>query len=286
MKSKPILAFLGLGLLGYGALVVLNVVAHEAPLAGALSLATGGALLLAGLPPLHLRHGRLVAALGTVCVLGIIGYNVAKGSGLGVPEWGILVYGVLLLLAAPRLDRKIRNVEVGTLVAWSFPLLLAPLAMFALNAAITTERGETAGAPLVHALVVLPSAAFLQLIGTPLTVEGNSFIVATSRGTMRLGVGLVCAGLYPMVLFGGLLGLHAWQQGIPQRRLWAYLGLGILGLWAMNLVRLVILTKVGQRWGMQTLETVHAHIGWIMFALFMVLFWGVVIRRFEQPHQV
>ncbi len=279
--KRSLWSLMGLGLAGYGTLVLLRVITHESMFAGAASLIAGLALLVVGLPPLHLRHGKIVAAIGGICVAGVLLYNLARRSDLGIPEWGILAYGLLLLLAASRLDHRIRRLDVGTLVAWSFPLILAPLTMFSLNAGISAGQGETAASPIVHALVVLPSAALLGIMGTSLDVVGNSFVMDTPRGSLTLGVGLVCAGLYPMVLFGGLVALHGWQNKLRPGRLAAYLGTGILGLWFVNLIRLVILTRVGARWGVHALETVHAHIGWILFAGFMVLFWGIVLRKIE-----
>lgn len=275
-------ALTGLALAGYGAIIVLGLMPHESPLVGVLSLVVGSALLLGGLPSLNVRRGRLVAALGASSLLGVVGYNLAVGSGLSLPEWGIAVYGAALLAAAPFLSRPVGKTDVGTLVGWSFPVVLAPLAMFSLNAVFTTGGADTAASPLVRALVVAPTAFALQLIGTDVQVAAhNNLVLQTPRGGLVLGVGLVCAGLYPMVLFGGMVALHGWRSKVPPKRMAAYLGVGLATLWLLNIVRLVILTRVGVVWGGGTLQTVHDHIGWVLFALFTVVFWGVVLRRVE-----
>jgi len=281
--KRAILALVGLGLAGYGALLLVGLIPHEAPLVGVLALLVGLPLAAVGLPRVKLRRGGAVAALGVVASLGVVAYNLARGSGLGVPEWAILVYGVALVGASRRLERRLGRFEVGTLVAWSFPLVLAPLTLFALNAAVSAGSAGNAASPIVHALVVQPTAAVLALMGTGAEVVGNNLVLGTPRGRLVLGVGLVCAGLYPMVLFAGLVALHAWIRRTPPKRTAAYLGVGLAGLWAMNLVRLVILVKVGERWGGATLQTVHAHIGWALFALFTVVFWAVVLRKVEGP---
>ena len=275
----------GLGLLGYGLLVLLQVLPHDAPVAGVLSLAVGSALLLLGRsapesdrPPRVVRHGRYVAGLGIVMVGGLIAYNALIGSAFSLPEWAILGYGALLIIAAPHLDRRIRNVEVGTVVAWSFPLLLAPLAMYAINGVLSQGTGATAAEPAVNALVVRPTAFLMALFGTPVALTGNNMVMQTPRGTLVLGVGLVCAGLYPMVLFTGLVTMHGWQQHIPGRRLAVYLGAGLAGLWLLNVIRIVILTHVGRQWGGAALQTTHAHLGWVLFAAFMLVFWALVLR--------
>lgn len=281
----------GLGLLGYGLLVLLQVLPHDAPVAGVLSLVLGAALLILGRvrqpadapAPRTVKRGRYVAMLGAFMVLGLIAYNVAAGSGFSVTEWAILAYGVALIGAAPYLGRRIGRLDVGTAVAWSFPILLAPLAMYAINGVLSQGTGATAADPVVNALVVRPTALMMALLGSPVALTGNNMVMQTPRGTLVLGVGLVCAGLYPMVLFIGLVAMHGWQQHVPGRRLAAYLGLGLATLWLLNVVRIVILTHVGRKWGGAALQTTHAHLGWVLFAVFMVAFWALVLRRGEEP---
>ena len=270
-------SLVGLMLAGYGLLVVVGVLPHDAFWAGAVSLVLGAVLLAWGLPKVSIRRGRVVAALGAVAATGVVGYNLAMGSGMSLPEWGILAYGVALMAASRRLESRVGKVQVGTLVAWSFPLLLAPLSLFALNAGLSD--GATAANPVIHRFIVLPTAMGLRLVGTPVDVVGNNLILSTPRGGLTLGVGLVCAGIYPMVLFLGLVGLHAWNEKVGWKRLAAYIAAGLAGLWLVNILRMVALAKVGIRWGPVALQTAHANLGWILFALFMVAFWAVVLRR-------
>jgi exosortase/archaeosortase family protein len=54
---------------------------------------------------------------------------------------------------------------------------------------------------------------------------------------------------------------------------------GLAGLWLLNVVRLVVLTRIGIRWGMAALQTAHANLGWILFCGFMAAFWWVVLRH-------
>lgn len=278
----------GLFFAGYGLLVVLRVVAHEAFWAGALSLALGVALLLPGLPALRAPRAAWVAGLGGATVAGVLLYNLAVRSGLGAPEWGLLAYGAALLVAAPHLGTRRLGVEVSTLVGWSFPLVLAPLFLFALHGVLSGPASPGADADgftaaFLSYTLVWPTAFGLELLGTPTRVSDNNIFLATPRGTLSLGIGLVCAGIYPMVLFLGVLGLHAWREGLGRRRLLAYVAVGLAGLWLTNLLRLLILAKVGQRWGAAALQQAHAHLGWLFFAGFMVLFWAVVLRRWERP---
>lgn len=281
----PLRVPLGLVLCGYGALVLLGVLPHDALWAGVASLACGAALLLlgatGGAAPASIPsgRGRLVAALGALLAVAVLAYNVLQSSGLSVTEAGILAYGVALVLASPFLQRKVGGTDVGTIVAWSFPILLAPLAMFALNALISSGTGATAASPIVQVLVVQPAAFLVRLSGLPVDLSGSTMFVPTPRGTLSLGVGLVCAGLYPIVLFAGLVAMHAWTDGIKPRRAALLVAAGVAGLWAMNLLRLVILARVGVAWGPAALQSTHANVGWILFALYMTLFWAIALRH-------
>src|ERR1041385_4776046 len=124
-------ALVALLLLGYGVLVLVGVLPHDSAWAGLVSLAAGALLLLPGLPRVPIARGRWIPATGTLTVAAVLLYNLANGSGLSGPELCILAYGCALILAAAFLDRRIGSTDVGTLVAWSFPGLFAPLAVFA-----------------------------------------------------------------------------------------------------------------------------------------------------------
>lgn len=274
--------FVGLALLGYGLLVLLGLLPHDAPVAGATALVLGALLLAWGLPDVVAPRTAIVAVLGLVCVAGVTVYNVVAGSGLGRPEWAILAYGLVLLVAAPFLHLRLRRFDVASVVGWSFPLLLAPLALFALDAGVSDDGGAAAD-PVVQALVVRPTAAGLELTGTPVERTDSTLAVATPRGTLSLGVGFVCAGLYPMVLFGGVLALHAWRTRPPMGRLAAWASLGLGGLWLLNLVRLMVLTRVGIAHGGEALQTAHAHLGWVLFVAFMAAFWALALRKAAPP---
>jgi exosortase/archaeosortase family protein len=283
--SNGLRPLVGLMLAGYGVLVLAGVLPHDSPWAGLASLAAGVAVLAFGLPAVGAPRARVVAALGCACVGGVAGYALARRDGLGLPEAAIVAYGLLLMAAAPNLSRTLgsgeRRVQVATLVGWSFPVVLAPLALFALNAALSSGGPGTAATPIVEALVVAPTAAALRLLGTPVERIGSTLLLATPRGTLSLGVGLVCAGLYPAILFAGLVGLHAWRSRMGAAGIAVVLAAGLAGLWLLNLLRLVVLTHVGIRWGMAALQTAHANLGWILFCGFMAAFWWVVLRRAE-----
>lgn len=225
----------------------------------------------------------LVAAIGIVAAGGVVAYNVARGSTLSLPEAAILAYGVALVAASPFLSRRALGTDVGTLVAFSFPLLLAPLSLYAVNAALASRMAQTPVAWYVQSTLVAPMAAALRLVGLDALTSGDTVRLVTPRGPLFLSVGVVCAGLYASVLFLGVFALFAWERRTPPARLAAYLAVGLLGLHAANVLRLVLLAVVGYEWGPAALQSFHQHAGWVLFLLWSVAFWAVVLRRFEGP---
>lgn len=306
----------GLLLTGQGLLVATRVLDHEAPhLVGILLVAAGallaswaardaggaapsrrGAPLSRPQPSLNRARGAalasvapraralLVAGLGLVAAGGVLGYELRARSGLGTPEVAILVYGLALLAAAPRLDARIGRLPVATLVAYSFPLVLAPLALYAVNAAIL---GGALASPLswyIRHLLVTPMAALLALGGIEVAQLDQTLRLATPGGALFLTVGVVCAGLYAGAVFLGIFALFAWESRTTGLRLLAYLALGVAGLHAANVLRLVLLGYVGYAWGGAALQSFHRHAGWVLFLVWTIAFWALVLRRFEGPH--
>lgn len=286
MRTLRVVA--GTLLAGYGGLILLRLLAHESRPVGALLLLAGLALLApwgrTRREPRPENESRVprgtrwaAGIVGATCAGGILAYNAMARSTLELPEWAILAYGVALLVALPYAGRP----RVDQAIAWSFPLVAAPLGMYALDAALdATHGGSPLDAFIQHALVA-PMSAVLSFLGFQTKTLGQTVLMTTPRGTLALTVGVVCAGLQPGVLFLGVLGLHGWQNRTPPPRLAALLALGLVGVYLANVLRLVVLALVGHRWGGEALVTAHANAGWLIFVAWMLLYWWVVLRRLD-----
>lgn len=292
-----------LALLGYGLTILLGLVAHEGTLVGWASLLLGLALLGAWAATAARRQGEAapappaatatpfrwtVAALGVVASLGTVAYNLLVSSGLGAPEVALVAYGALLVASLPWLDRPAgprATATVATLVAWSFPVVLAPLVIYALNGVLASQAGNQAAAasPLVRWALVEPTSWLLALLGQDAEVRGNALVLATPRGSLALSVGLVCAGIYPAVLFAGLFGLYAWDRRPPLATAAGQFAAGLAALWALNLGRMALLARVGVERGPEALQRVHDQAGWLLFAAFSAVYWWLVLRRPAPP---
>lgn len=283
----------GLLLVGQGLLVVLGVLDHEAPFATGAAITVAG-VVLAGVgwrrtarpaePEARaVRDWRtwFVGILGALAAAGVVLYNVLASSTFVAPEYAILGYGVALLLAAPYLHRRVGPVSLGTLVAYSIPLVLAPLGLWAVNAVMDAHAESTPMRWYVSDGLVAPTSWLLALTGQDVTTTGDTFRVMSASGPLFLTVGVVCAGLYATVIFLGVFALFAWEQKTPPTRLAAYLAVGVVGLHFANVVRIALLVVVGERWGVDALQAFHKHAGWVFFLAWSLLFWAVVLRRLE-----
>jgi exosortase/archaeosortase family protein len=284
---------IALTLLGYGLTIVLGLIAHESRAIGLASLLLGAALLgwwaftrravterPATEVPSLFRWG--LAGLGATACVGTLAYNAARQSSLSPAEMALVAYGLLVLASLPWLAQPLgRRLGVATLVAWSLPVVLAPLVIYALNGLLTSQAGAShaAASPAVRWLLVEPTALLLRALGHEVGVLGNALVLGTPRGSLALSVGLVCAGIYPVVLFAGLFALHAWDRRPPLRQAALQAAAGLAVLWLLNLLRMVILAKVGVRFGIEALQQVHDQIGWILFSAFSGVYWWAVLRR-------
>lgn len=285
-------------LLGYGGLVVLRFLAHESWLVGA-ALVVAGAVLVASArgtwaPAARERAASwsprrvLLAVVGAALAGGVLAYNFAARSSLTSPELAIVAYGAALMAAAWWFDRSVGGARVAALAGWSFPIVAAPLALYALDALVDAQAG-VGRSPLdwflQHALVA-PSAWLLAAIGFDVSTVGQTLGLETPRGMLFLSVGVVCSGLEPGILFVGVFALYAWRTDASPRRLAGLVLLGLVGVYVANLVRIMALAAVGYVWGGQALQQAHAHLGWLLFTGWMFAYWWLVLRRLHGGRRI
>lgn len=277
------LALLGLASLGQGLFILFRVVPHESPLLGALLAALGAALLFACPLPRVERVARWPLVVGGLSVaLGVVAYNLSQGATFVAPKVAIIVFGLLLAACAPFATRP----RVAHAVAWSLPLVGAPLAVWAFQAAAKSSfAGFTPMELFIQHALLAPMAASLALLGYHPSVEGQFITFDTADGgTMRLLVGVACSGIQAMGLFGGILVVYVLAERPTLRRGLAWCAVGLLGVYAVNVLRLVTLAVVGSAWGSEALQRAHAEAGWVFFVAWTGVFaWLAMGRTKRSP---
>jgi exosortase/archaeosortase family protein len=223
----------------------------------------GGALLLwrAPLPRLPRAPRAAVALAGLAAALGVLAYDALRHAPLDPPKVAIVALGLATALAAPFARRE----KVASALLWSLPAAWAPLAVWAAQGAMKTAWGATPLEAFIRYGLLLPLAAVLRAMGRAPSIDGQVITYATPHGPFSLEVGVACSGLQAMALFGALLAVLILVERPPSRQALAWSAIGIAGVYATNVVRLVTLALVGSAWGSNALETAHANAGWLFF---------------------
>lgn len=114
------------------------------------------------------------------------------------------------------------------------------------------------------------SGAVLNLLGMGVTVSGNSL----SSRDFSVSVGTGCDGLVPIMIF--LSAILAYPSGIRAKLIG--MSLGILSLYALNIVRIVSLFYIGSR-AYSLFDTMHLLVWQSLLILAAIVLWLYWARR-------
>ncbi len=114
-------------------------------------------------------------------------------------------------------------------------------------------------------------------VGIPVQPAGGSSILLPSAdGWSLLKIGIECSAILEIaVLIGLLLFYPAFSWG---KKLF-FLGVGILGTYLINLLRLLLIVGMVDTWGRDVIFIAHALVGRVFFfALVVILYWYLITR--------
>ncbi|MHB8586407.1 MAG: exosortase/archaeosortase family protein [Thermoplasmatota archaeon] len=267
-KTSTICLIVGLLLLGEASFVLLELGPHEPFWLGLLALIGGGAALSFAQLPTFPRIPRAIPiGVGAVAGATVLLYveaghvwDLAKAS-LVVLSAGTILLGALTARAWAR-----RALVV------SVPALWVPLGFWAVQGFFKTADGSTPLEAFIHYGLLIPLSAAVAAVGWSPSIQGDIITFATPRGPFSLEVGFACSGIQAMGMFGGILGLLMLFEPPKTLAGFAWAGVGFLGVYVSNLLRLFVLVAVGRAWGADALETVHANAGWMFFVAWAGVF--------------
>ena len=193
----------------------------------------------------------------------------------------VFVFGVSVLLFGLRSTWRYRAPIAFLFMAWSYPYTLV------IERTVDTTTQVTIDG-LKGALSVLPFAHQAS------PTDDSIFTVPHGAGSFPVSIASACAGVNSMIGFVvvGVAFLtivrrrpgraaraaakatgthaHAVAGGALGRKL-AWLGVGLVLVWALNVARLMIVLWAGKTWGETVaLDGLHPYIGVVMFALAIV----------------
>ncbi|HLE54081.1 MAG TPA: archaeosortase/exosortase family protein [Thermoplasmata archaeon] len=136
------------------------------------------------------------------------------------------------------------------------------------------------------------TGAVLSLLGVPNVVHSLPGVTAPAITFTPQQIGLqvtlvittACSGIYSFGIFASaFLSFVLTEYARPSRRMWAFLGLGLLAAYVANILRMVIIVLVGYytdtaATDLQNMLIAHSYAGWIIFLAWTALFWGLLFR--------
>ncbi len=150
---------------------------------------------------------------------------------------------------------------------------LIPLAAILGYHAVDTLEGAFVD-PLIRPTAVI-SVAILRLVGIEVDLMGTVYRYTALNGD-RIGISIVsaCTGIWSMAAYTAAVVIILFIFPRMRKTGYAMLALGYLGTYLSNVLRVVLISLSGYVYGHTgVLQTVHTHIGWVMFSAWMLVFW-------------
>ena len=96
----------------------------------------------------------------------------------------------------------------------------------------------------------------------------------------RVIIGVPCSGVESITVFlSAAIAYFISIREKEKRKIFLYSLIGLVFIFLMNILRIMIIVLVGYYYGDEVMFFVHANLGWMMFALAMIVFWYLVIIK-------
>ena len=212
--------------------------------------------------------------LGIAIILADLGYNLRTNSTLGTLDMMTFLLGVSLIAQGIKRE-DIRKMGIfGTYMSATFIVLF--LIFFSLFNKLNIDFIHI----FDHYVVLLPTVSFIRLLGIPIEVIGIETIYMRGVEDMSVIIGGPCSGLYSMFLLLSTVVAYTRIEKVKRNGVALLLGLSIVIAYIANFTRVSLLYIVGYYYGRDVMMLVHAHLGWIIFIVVVMLIFPI-IKRFE-----
>ncbi|WP_290596749.1 MULTISPECIES: archaeosortase C [unclassified Archaeoglobus] len=211
----------------------------------------------------RIRPSKLQIFVGATLILLVVGYNLYKNSEIQTLDSMVLLLGFSLIVSnIPRFS------EIGKFsVYFSFLFLVFYSILFLIPENVGFDLPYYYG----HYFVTLPVVATMQNMGYNLSNPDMRLIEVCGVERTVLKIDLACFGWYSLILIISLV--IAYSETVEKfrtKKLLIVLALLILASYIANLLRVAILVHLTYFYGVKTMMTVHSHLGWILFAVFLL----------------
>ncbi len=212
--------------------------------------------------------------VGIAIILADLGYNLRTNSSLGTLDMMTFLLGVSLIAQGIKKEDIHKMGVFGTYMSATFIVLY--LIFFSLFNKLNIGFIHI----FDHYVVLLPTVTFIRLLGIPIEVTGIETIYMKGVEDMSVIIGGPCSGLYSMFLLISTVVAYTRIEKVKRNGVALLLGLSIIIAYIANFTRVSILYIVGFYYGRDMMMLVHAHLGWIIFVVVVMLIFPI-IKRFE-----
>lgn len=206
---------------------------------------------------------RFQIALGALIILAVIAYNLYKNSEIQTLDSMVLLLGFSLIISNIR-----RFADVGRFALYFSVIFL----IFYINLFLIPEKLEI-DLPYYygHYFVTLPVVAVMQNLGYNISIPAMRIIEVCGIEYTTLKIDLACFGWYSLLLIVSMVIAYSETiERIERRRLILILVMLALASYLANLLRVAILVYLAYFYGLETMMTIHSHLGWILFAILLL----------------
>jgi exosortase/archaeosortase family protein len=218
--------------------------------------------------------------LGFLLIFIDVAYNLYTGDVFRNFDYGMLSVGFIIVLLNMNIFQFLKlDDEITSFITYFLfifillyvSLLMGPNILFGAST-------NPVFILMIHASAKV-STFFLNFIEPTTIVEGSEGSTIYFSG-FRVGLGTACSGVQSITVFlSAILAFFIANRefGIKKTCVFTVVGIGIL--FFMNVLRIMILAMTGHYISGEAMLFLHTHLGWILFALAMALFWYLVIRE-------
>jgi len=209
--------------------------------------------------------------LALAIIAGSVLFNIMTGLFTGSQTFGLTDYVILVVglfsLFYPVSDA---SVQFGAAL-----LVLLRGATLALSVAYSSIFASVSAA-FVGIVVALSKV----LVSGGITVgsESGEILVGGASEGRSVFIGWACAGLEELMLTSLILYILVGSFELGRRRTAAWLTAGVVGSFAVNIFRMVILVSIAYNYGIESMLWVHTHLGDLMFLAWIGIFWIVFFK--------
>ncbi len=212
--------------------------------------------------------------LGLLLIIVDISFNFLTKDPFSYFDYGMLSGGFLIILLNVGLSNFLRLDEESVSFLTFFIFACFTLYGFLFVGLEFILGDENFFLVYITKITVRMSGFFLNLIKPTQVISGTDI----NFDGFRIGVWIPCSGVESITVFlSAAISYFISTTKRNLRKMSIYTVIGVIALFFMNQIRIMTLVLVGYYFGYETMYFVHIHLGWVMFAVGMAVFWLLVL---------